>query len=111
MSESEAATVLGKRERENGDEPENGAGTAAMDDDDDDDIGPMPMPDSGDARKKRKGARRLLHKLTDTKGYLVLPHEKLFLDHMPSADRYSKSFMHRDVINFVTLTKYACARR
>jgi peptidylprolyl isomerase domain and WD repeat-containing protein 1 len=36
----------------------------------------------------------------------VLPHEKLFLEHLPSADRYTKSFMHRDVINFVTVTKH-----
>lgn len=39
---------------------------------------------------------------------LVLPHEKLYLDHLPSADRYSKSFMHRDVINFVVMTR--CVR-
>lgn len=36
----------------------------------------------------------------------VLPHEKLYLEHLPSADRYSKSFMHRDVINFVVMTRY-----
>ncbi|KAF8755141.1 Cyclophilin type peptidyl-prolyl cis-trans isomerase/CLD [Rhizoctonia solani] len=63
------------------------------DDDDDDDIGPMPVPESapasGAAKKKRK----------------VLPHERLFLDHLPSADRYSKSFMHRDVLNYVIITK------
>lgn len=37
----------------------------------------------------------------------VLPHERLYLDHLPSADRYSKSFMHRDVINFVNVTRCA----
>ncbi|KAG9126634.1 hypothetical protein FRC07_002647 [Ceratobasidium sp. 392] len=62
-------------------------------DDDEDDIGPMPVSGddatSGAARKKRK----------------VLPHERLFLDHLPSADRYSKSFMHRDVLNYVIMTK------
>ncbi len=40
---------------------------------------------------------------------LVLPHEKLYLDRLPSADRYSKSFMHRDVINFVVMTRCAAA--
>lgn len=35
----------------------------------------------------------------------VLPHEQLYLDHLPSADRYSKSFMHRDTINFCVVTK------
>ncbi len=36
----------------------------------------------------------------------VLPHEKLYLDHLPGADRYSKSFMHRDVVNFAVMTRY-----
>ncbi|CEL62551.1 peptidylprolyl isomerase domain and WD repeat-containing protein 1 [Rhizoctonia solani AG-1 IB] len=67
--------------------------TPDVEDDDDDDIGPMPVPEGasvpGAAKKKRK----------------VLPHERLFLDHLPSADRYSKSFMHRDVLNYVIVTK------
>ncbi|CAE6458326.1 unnamed protein product [Rhizoctonia solani] len=67
--------------------------TPDVEDDDDDDIGPMPMPEGasteGVVKKKRK----------------VLPHERLFLDHLPSADRYSKSFMHRDVLNYVIMTK------
>lgn len=36
-----------------------------------------------------------------------MPHEKLYLDHLPNADRYYKSFMHRDVINFCVITKCA----
>ena len=36
---------------------------------------------------------------------LVLPHEKLYLSHLPTAERYAKSFMHRDILNFVTVTK------
>jgi peptidylprolyl isomerase domain and WD repeat-containing protein 1 len=36
---------------------------------------------------------------------VVLPHERLFLDRLPSADRYYKSFMHRDVINFAAVTR------
>ncbi|QRV92468.1 peptidyl-prolyl cis-trans isomerase, cyclophilin-type protein [Ceratobasidium sp. AG-Ba] len=67
--------------------------TPEIQDDDEDDIGPMPdtTGEAGDgaARKKRK----------------ILPHERLFLDHLPSADRYSKSFMHRDVLNYVIMTK------
>ncbi|KAK0524975.1 Peptidyl-prolyl cis-trans isomerase cyp15 [Tilletia horrida] len=72
--------------------PGNGA------DDSDDDVGPQlpgAAPGAGDAgasaqhvRKKRK----------------VLPYESLYLDHLPSADRYSKSFMHRDTVNFVAAT-------
>ena len=37
--------------------------------------------------------------------HVVLPHEKLYLGHLPDADRYYKSFMHRDVINFNVVTK------
>jgi peptidylprolyl isomerase domain and WD repeat-containing protein 1 len=71
----------------------NNAASGASDDmDDDDDIGPMPMPEGETeavSRKKRK----------------VLPHEKLFLEHLPNADRYWKSFMHRDVLTFVVSTR------
>ncbi|KDE08493.1 peptidylprolyl isomerase [Microbotryum lychnidis-dioicae p1A1 Lamole] len=59
------------------------------DDDDDDDFGPMPLPAGAVPTKKRK----------------VLAHEKLYLDHLPSADRYYKSFMHRDTVTGVVLTR------
>ncbi|KAI5121089.1 hypothetical protein M0805_008602 [Coniferiporia weirii] len=103
MSDTDA-TVLGEREREREDAEEhasNGSAddgpqpavAATRDDDSDDDIGPMPMvvdeAEEKAVRKKRK----------------VLPHEKLYLSHLPNADRYAKSFMHRDVINFVSVTR------
>ncbi|KZV73739.1 peptidyl-prolyl cis-trans isomerase [Peniophora sp. CONT] len=50
------------------------------------------MPDIG-----ANGARKKKRK--------VLPHERLYLEHLPSADRYWKSFMHREVINFAVATK------
>ncbi|EGN98226.1 hypothetical protein SERLA73DRAFT_91486 [Serpula lacrymans var. lacrymans S7.3] len=53
----------------------------------------MPMPvdveSNGGVKKKRK----------------VLPHEQLYLSHLPNADQYYKSFMHRDAINFCVVTK------
>ncbi|KAG8931090.1 hypothetical protein FRC01_001850 [Tulasnella sp. 417] len=89
MSESPPPTTsLGKRERDGAEDEEVGNGGPSMEESDDD-VGPMPMPAEGAAKKKRK----------------VLPHERLFLDHLPSADRYSKSFMHRDALNFVTVSK------
>ncbi|KAA1469865.1 hypothetical protein DENSPDRAFT_796842 [Dentipellis sp. KUC8613] len=104
MSDAEQDTsVLGKRNR-NGNNDADGPVDAdvkmappphdgAADEESDDDVGPMPMPadaeSNGIVKKKRK----------------VLPHERLFLEHLPSADRYSKSFMHRDVINFCVVTK------
>lgn len=95
MSESDPENkVLGKRSRNGQGEEGATAENVKMEDeeDSDDDVGPMPMPagpGNGAAKKKRK----------------VLPHEKLYLDHLPSADRYYKSFMHRDVINFVVMTR------
>ncbi|CAG8579835.1 474_t:CDS:10 [Paraglomus brasilianum] len=35
----------------------------------------------------------------------VLAHEKLYLENLPSADMYERSYMHRDVLNFVAVTK------
>ncbi|CAG8599667.1 27760_t:CDS:10, partial [Racocetra persica] len=57
-------------------------------DDDDLDIGPS-LPTADDVRKKKKRA---------------LAHEKLYLDHLPSADMYERSYMHRDVLNYVAVT-------
>ena len=113
------AKVLGKRERDDakmdeddGDNrTEQQPGVPADEDDSDDDIGPMPMPvgeEPKKIRKKRKGTfvyRLLLHRDPLNVGETVLPHERLFLEHLPSTDRYAKSFMHRDVINFVVVTR------
>lgn len=59
-------------------------------DDSDDDIGPS-IPGAGETKKVHKKKK--------------LAHEKLYLDNLPEADRYWKSFMHRDSVNFVTMTK------
>ena len=52
------------------------------------DLGPMPMLPNENPKKKRK----------------VLPHEHLYLSSIPSNDRYYKSFMHRDNLEFVSVT-------
>ncbi|CAK5270185.1 unnamed protein product [Mycena citricolor] len=93
MSDAEEATVLGKRARTD-DGVEAGAGASKhmdAEEDSDDELGPMPLPADaeGTVKKKRK----------------VLPHEKLYLDHLPDADQYYKSFMHRDTISFTFVTK------
>lgn len=104
-------SVLGKRTLdESPQKPEEQVAPApAEGDDDDDDIGPMPMPadapSEGGARKKRKGGcvSRDCKPVGDND--LVLPHEKLYLEHLPASDRYFKSFMHRDAIIFNIITK------
>ncbi|XP_063239129.1 peptidylprolyl isomerase domain and WD repeat-containing protein 1 [Bacillus rossius redtenbacheri] len=35
----------------------------------------------------------------------VLAHEQLYLDHLPCAESYERSFMHRDVVTHVVVTK------
>ena len=106
------ASVLGKRAHDGSPQkPEDDVTPGPVEeDDDDDDVGPMPLPADpssiGGTRKKRKGSfvavnpREVAHQ-----DPLVLPHEKLYLEHLPAADRYFKSFMHRDAINFNIMTK------
>lgn len=89
----------------------NGGMEDIAEEDDDDDIGPMPdMPGEENlvkGKKKGKRAGRYLVAIRyQAHTSLVLPHEKLYLEHLPSANRYYKSFMHRDQINYVTITKY-----
>ena len=118
MTESdidEDASVLGKRARnvrsddKHEDKP---SGMPADDEDDDDDVGPMPMPQDDDpavTKKKRKGLSPISTprlKITEEFG-TVLPHERTFLDHLPNADQYYKSFMHREQVNFCVVTKYS----
>lgn len=109
MSDSEAAPATSlKRSRDDAETgTSNGNGSrqvvddvpemppAELDDSDDDEIGPMPDTDapSVEVSKGRKKKRA------------VLPHERVFLDNMPDTDRYTKSFMHRADLNFVTMTK------
>ncbi|KAF9493180.1 hypothetical protein BDN71DRAFT_1483548 [Pleurotus eryngii] len=86
---------LGKRPRSDN-EPTVIANPAQVDveESDDEDVGPMPMTGVEVQKKRKKGAK-----------WSVLPHERLFLEHLPSADQYYRSFMHRDVINFCVMTK------
>ncbi|KAH6912640.1 peptidyl-prolyl cis-trans isomerase [Coprinopsis sp. MPI-PUGE-AT-0042] len=77
-------SVLGKRERDDAAAQQD----IQVDDSDSDDVGPMPAPaGGGKAKKKRKGMY------------------KLYLEHLPNAEQYYKSFMHRDILNFAVMTK------
>ncbi|KAL8855436.1 MAG: hypothetical protein Q9178_007925 [Gyalolechia marmorata] len=53
-----------------------------------DDIGPA-LPSSAPKKKRRK-----------------LPYEKLYINALPSCQRYSKSLMHKDQLSFLTITPY-----
>lgn len=45
-----------------------------------------------------------LSEATQPKRRKVLPHEHLYLDLLPSAESYEKSYMHRDVITHCTIS-------
>ncbi|KAL1921120.1 uncharacterized protein VTP21DRAFT_10836 [Calcarisporiella thermophila] len=74
--------TLGKHERD--------PGPIASEDGDEADIGPLP-PSSADAAPKKKKR--------------VLAHERLYLEKLPSANMYEISYMHRDVLSYVAITK------
>lgn len=107
------ASVLGKRVRneadQNDNDPSNINSTVKIEDDSDDDVGPMPMPAQVPAaKKKRRGLSTfsILNFILFTDKWLqVLPHERLYLEHLPNTDQYYKSFMHRDTINFSVVTR------
>ncbi|XP_029654162.2 peptidylprolyl isomerase domain and WD repeat-containing protein 1 [Octopus sinensis] len=56
---------------------------------DDDDVWIGPMPHEAQKPKKKK----------------VLEYEQVYLDNLPSAETYEYSYMHRDVIAHITVTK------
>ena len=83
-----------RRKRGLHDEETATAGEQTAEESSDEDIGPAPA--SSDAAP---GAERAKKRRT-------LKYETLYLDQIPSAERYYKSLMHRDTINFVTVTRY-----
>ncbi|KAI2622902.1 hypothetical protein GGS26DRAFT_228927 [Hypomontagnella submonticulosa] len=72
--------------RSHSDFVENNGGDSSSDDDD---MGPQLPSTSGAPKKKRR----------------VLPHEKLYVEALPKSTRYSKSFMHKEQISFVNVTR------
>ena len=60
----------------------------SLDTSSEDDIGPA-LPSSAPKKKRRK-----------------LPYEKLYINALPSSQRYSKSLMHKDQLSFLTITPY-----
>lgn len=81
---------LGKRARDaetdNGD-AQNGNDEAASDSDDDD-LGPMPMPATAEDVGEGPSAGPSSSKATAAKKRKILKHERVFLEIVPSADRY-----------------------
>jgi len=93
-------SVLGKRAHGGSPQkPEDDAAPRpAEEDDDEDDIGPMPMPADASSNEGAREERKSRLAIVYPRGViydedLVLPHEKLYLEHLPAADRIFKSFI------------------
>ena len=77
-----------------------------MTDTEEDVIGPMPgaveesTPQPA-AEKSATKKRKLASYLSDD-----TTHEQLYADHLPSSTSYERSYMHRDIVTFVTITHF-----
>ena len=69
-----------------------------VDDDSDDDCGPMPATDSA-AVATDEGT------VVSKKAKKILPFEKTYIDSLPSATMYERSFMHRDLVTHISVAK------
>ncbi|RXM96902.1 Peptidylprolyl isomerase domain and WD repeat-containing protein 1 [Acipenser ruthenus] len=70
-----------------------------------------PLPAEATQSKKRKGKLLLEEKKKNTRIVLMtslLEFERVYLDNLPSAAMYERSYMHRDVITHIACTK--CVR-
>ncbi|WFD38574.1 peptidylprolyl isomerase [Malassezia japonica] len=67
-----------------------------LDESSDDEMGPMPVQAGTESAAEAEKSKRRK----------TLQYERLYLDQLPSADRYYKSLMHRDTINFVSVTPH-----
>ncbi|KAI8579693.1 hypothetical protein K450DRAFT_241062 [Umbelopsis ramanniana AG] len=84
-------TVNDQAQNENNKRPlEDNTAPEVAENDDDGDIGPMMPPPVEETPKKKKR---------------VLPHEQIYLSRLPTSDMYEKSYMHRDILNFIAVTK------
>lgn len=115
MSDGEgSSSAPAKRPREDDDDGVPDMPPADVEDSSDEEIGPMPVPGDDGApvkvknsrRKKGAGSSSLCPATAQAYQRIVLPHERIYLEHLPDTDRYYKSFMHRDTVNYVAVTRY-----
>ena len=69
-----------------------------VDDESDDDCGPMPATDAA-AVATDEGT------VVSKKAKKILPFEKTYIDSLPSATMYERSFMHRDFVTHISVAK------
>lgn len=75
--------------------------TAAEESDSDDDFGPMPAS----ASVEEDAAVKINQKPSKRTKTRRLMHEQLYVDNLPNATQYEKSYMHRDTVTHVAVAK------
>ena len=73
-----------------------------VDDDSDDDFGPMPAASSTAEILPEVSNEKVIKKARK-----VLAFEKTYIDSLPCAQQYERSFMHRDLVTHISVAKNA----
>lgn len=74
-------------------------------------IGPLPS-EAAPAKKQKGLCLRLSHcylnlfHLLINYFHSVLEYEKVYLENLPNCEIYEKSYMHRDMVTHIAITKY-----
>ena len=78
-----------------------------MDDSDesDDDFGPAPATDFDAVRSENDSSQPLKPPLKKKKSIRRLEYESVYLDNLPLAESYERSWMHRDVVTHIAVSK------
>lgn len=71
-------------------------------DDDDDDFGPMPSSTDSNSHDHQIDS---LSTKDEKKKVRVLQYEKVYLENIPANDLYERSFMHRDIVTHIVVSK------
>ncbi|KAG0141161.1 hypothetical protein CROQUDRAFT_664216 [Cronartium quercuum f. sp. fusiforme G11] len=85
-----------KRQRSGSDSAEEPNRHSPEPENEDEDIGPLPAHDQDPGPKSHLKSKRRV---------AAHQYDRLHLKHLPSAERYHRSFMHRDVVSWVTVTR------
>jgi peptidylprolyl isomerase domain and WD repeat-containing protein 1 len=75
--------------------------SAQSDDDSDDDFGPMPVA----AEEVKEQQEQEQEDQPKKKRARHLKFESVYVDELPSADFYEHSYMHRDVVTHIAVSK------
>ncbi|ODM89522.1 Peptidylprolyl isomerase domain and WD repeat-containing protein 1 [Orchesella cincta] len=90
-----------KSEKKRAGDDDHKSSSSSSSSDSEEEIGPMPAPGFSSEKVEEEKASLAAQK----KRRRVLPLEDVYLSNLPCAEYYEKSYMHRDVIAFVVVSK------